>query len=219
MTNNLSKFLQGFVDEDEDSTEHSVSVKEQKEEKLAQESMKEIQDENENTYKSVKKISEESKQTIKSDTLGNYELAKEINKQVDSKVNKKNGMVLNLKLKAITSDTVHPDTKMTDVDKPVIKPELKKVIKEKEGEDAGKNEIDEDKDLENLFKKSGTPEEMKEKWMFTIKKARKSHATTMLNRKVCAGKFRFSSIGELEILPDLDTYGKSSKQIISMQWQ
>jgi hypothetical protein len=73
-------------------------------------------------------------------------------------------------------------------------------------------------DIDVLFAKTNTPMDQKEKWILTIQKARQSNAKTMFNTKVCTGRFRFTSIGELEILPDMDTYGKSSKEILSIKW-
>lgn len=79
--------------------------------------------------------------------------------------------------------------------------------------------IEDDTDLlEELFRKSGTPLEQKEPWMITIKKARKAKVNTMFNKKVSDGRFRFTATGELEILPELDVSGKSSKEIINMDW-
>lgn len=82
-----------------------------------------------------------------------------------------------------------------------------------------KNEVKELDDLEALFEKTDTPLEQKEKWMITIQTARKSNAKTIFNTKVCNGRFRFTSVGQLEILPDMDTSGKSSKELLSMKWK
>lgn len=78
---------------------------------------------------------------------------------------------------------------------------------------------DELEELEKLFHKSDTPIEYKERWIVTVRKARVANGVkTMFNAKVCAGKFRFTKEGDMEILPDLDTSGKSSSDIISMDW-
>ena len=80
-------------------------------------------------------------------------------------------------------------------------------------------EVQEVEDLEALFQRSGTPLDQRDKWLLTIERARGSKQSTMLNKKVCAGKFRFTSVGELEILPDMDTSGKTSKELLGMKWQ
>lgn len=73
-------------------------------------------------------------------------------------------------------------------------------------------------DPEFLFKKTGTSLQFKEKWMLVFEKARNANVNTMFNKKVANGRFRFAENGELEILPDLETYGKSSKDLLSMRW-
>lgn len=72
--------------------------------------------------------------------------------------------------------------------------------------------------LEEMFTKSGTDEKFKEKWFELYQKSVESNKNTMTNRKIRNGKFRFDDAGKLEILPDFDTYGKSSKQLLQEQW-
>lgn len=72
--------------------------------------------------------------------------------------------------------------------------------------------------LDQLFAESGTPYIFREKWMEIYKKAEKSGKTTLTNAKVKAGKFRLDEAGKMEILPDFNTYGKTSNQLLHENW-
>ena len=76
----------------------------------------------------------------------------------------------------------------------------------------------ESSDIEELFVKSGTSMSFHDQWVATLKKARAANVNTMFNKKVSTGKFRFNDMGELEVLPDLETYGKTSNEIIRSNW-
>lgn len=72
---------------------------------------------------------------------------------------------------------------------------------------------------EELFVKSETPIEFKEQWMQIYNKGLSSTKNTMTSQKVKKGRFRLDSHGEIEILADFDTYGKSSKDLLKLNWQ
>lgn len=74
------------------------------------------------------------------------------------------------------------------------------------------------KEIDYLFVHSETDERFRETWVDTLLRARKANVKTQFNKKVSEGRFRFDDSGQLEILPDIDTYGMSSKEILSMRW-
>ena len=76
------------------------------------------------------------------------------------------------------------------------------------------NEID----LELLFKKSETSEKFKEKWMKVYNKAINSKKKNSINSKVREGKFRINNDGNIEIMPEFDTFGKTSKFLLNEHW-
>ena len=126
-------------------------------------------------------------------------------------------------LKSNTSDSEKPK-------KPTIKIKRIKIVRKAEKEpeqdqipNIVKNVDSDNNDncqinLEEMFTKSDTDEKFKEKWFELYQKSIESNKNTMTNRKIRNGKFRFDDAGKLEILPDFDTYGKSSKQLLQEQW-
>ena len=78
--------------------------------------------------------------------------------------------------------------------------------------------INNDKNLEMLFIKSETPLQYKDKWYELYQKALDSNKNTITNQKVKNGKFRLDETGKLEILPDHETYGKTSNQLMKEKW-
>lgn len=76
---------------------------------------------------------------------------------------------------------------------------------------------DESKKLEIMFKKSETNEFYREKWYEIYNKAINSDKKTQTNKKVREGKFRIVD-GTIEILPDHETFNKTSRDLLSEQW-
>ena len=73
--------------------------------------------------------------------------------------------------------------------------------------------------MEKLFKESGTPTIMRERWFNMYEKAIKSTKNTEITKKVRNGKFRINNNKDVEILPDYPTAGKSSKQLLREHWK
>lgn len=73
--------------------------------------------------------------------------------------------------------------------------------------------------LEKLFLESETDERFKEKWMSVYEKAINSNKKNSINAKVREGKFRIDKDGNIEIMPEFETYGKSSKLLLNQHWQ
>lgn len=74
-------------------------------------------------------------------------------------------------------------------------------------------------EINEMFMRSGTGQQFYSKWVLVLKKAMDASVDTLFNKKVTSGRFRFADNGELEILPDMDTYGKSSRELLSMNWK
>lgn len=72
---------------------------------------------------------------------------------------------------------------------------------------------------EKLFEESETPLIFREKWFALYEKALSSGKQTMTNQKVKNGKFRLNEVGALEILPDFETKGKSSNDLLHEVWK
>lgn len=111
-----------------------------------------------------------------------------------------------------------------------IKHELEKDIKE---ENEGKKhqqrrrmmqtvqnlDADDQKALDQLYLKSGTPAKFKDKWYALHQKAMDSDKNTQINSKIRRGKFRFDKDGNLEILPEHETVGKTVTELLHEQWK
>lgn len=82
-----------------------------------------------------------------------------------------------------------------------------------------KKEEDTKESLEELFLRSETDPHLKNQWMELYQKALNSDKDTWTNRKVRKGKFRITNEGKMEILPDFDTFGKSSSEILKENWR
>lgn len=82
-----------------------------------------------------------------------------------------------------------------------------------------KSSMDEKALAEKLFEESETPLVFKEKWFALYEKALSSGKQTMTNQKVKNGKFRLNETGALEILPDFETKGKSSNDLLHEVWK
>ena len=198
MGSNLGKFLQGFSDQQEDENIESTLPTQPKNGEERHESNVPKQDsiQSAGLVRPVERI----KRRRSSDEPAKVESVKSPEPQQQDAVKHK-PLKLNLKMAAQPQEAV-----------PKIDPKTLQSLEEQV------EHVEDSDPLELLFDKSGTPVEQREKWMLTIQKARQSNAKTMFNTKVCNGRFRFTSIGELEILPDMDTSGKTSKELLSMKW-
>lgn len=118
------------------------------------------------------------------------------NRDIDKELNNKDNSKINLKLN-------------------------KKIKKENLEENENKLEINEEKievDLNLLFLESETPEQFREKWFDLYNKSQISDKKTITNQKVRNGRFRFNSTGDLEILSNFKTKGKSSNELLHESW-
>lgn len=99
----------------------------------------------------------------------------------------------------------------------VTKSERQEKLVERAAEVPSKEVTKDEPDVEGLFRRSGTEEKFRERWYAIMEKARHSKSSTFVTRKVLAGRFRVTE-SEMEILPDMDVYGMSSKGILTSQW-
>lgn len=77
-------------------------------------------------------------------------------------------------------------------------------------------------DWEQLFLHSGTDISLRDSWFSMIEKAKHARVRGKLNQKICSGRFRLVdslSGPKLEILPEFDTYGMSSREILNGPWK
>lgn len=81
-----------------------------------------------------------------------------------------------------------------------------------------KNNVSEQK-LERMFIESETKIQFRDKWYEIYNKAVNSDKKTIINNKIRNGRFRIQDDGKLEILADFNTYGKSSKELLNMNWK
>lgn len=71
---------------------------------------------------------------------------------------------------------------------------------------------------EAMFINSETPIERKEEWFSYIEKAKQSKKRNSFIIKVLNGKFRILQDGKMEMLPEIVTYNKTSKDILKTKW-
>lgn len=74
-------------------------------------------------------------------------------------------------------------------------------------------------ELEELYKISDTAINQKERWFEIVDKAWKSDVKSLSNKKFKNGKFRLDQNGHIEMLPDHETHGYSSKDLLKQQWR
>ena len=72
--------------------------------------------------------------------------------------------------------------------------------------------------VEDMFIKSETPESRRKDWFETYENAIKSKKNNYIIEKIRRGKFSITSEGTQIILPELDTYGKSSQELLGENW-
>lgn len=236
MSTNLNKFLQGFLDDEKEENKVSSNINKKEEAQTILKNKNLDQNTNDNyktegkqekTYKNdrepeIKEISDQDtqkEQNVQKLKLNlNFNKEHEEEKEDEDKINEKIKEVKKekyIKKKSNNQDIQKSQSQENEIYEQSNSQErdinIKKTLQTEEKEN--NNQM-----LEKLFIKSQTPIQHRERWFLTIEKALKSDMKTMLNRKVVEGKFRFNSIGELEILPDLDTSGKTSKELLEMKW-
>ena len=98
---------------------------------------------------------------------------------------------------------------------------VKNIIKEdiNDIENSKNSENNEKLRVEKMFENSETALFFKEKWMALYQKAINSDKKTLINDKIRRGRFRINEEGKMEILPDFETKGKSSKQLLRESWK
>lgn len=74
-------------------------------------------------------------------------------------------------------------------------------------------------ELNHLFRISGSSPDRKDRWMELVKQAWESDKKTLTNKKIKNGKFRLDKDGMIEILPDHETRGLSSKELLKEHWR
>lgn len=72
--------------------------------------------------------------------------------------------------------------------------------------------------VEDMFIRSETPESRRKDWFETYENAIKSKKNNYIIEKIRRGKFSITSEGTQIILPELDTYGKSSQELLGEDW-
>lgn len=141
------------------------------------------------------------------------EKPREVAKKVE---NKKPEKTLKLNINKIKKDT----PKQEVVKKPQVKEKVeeKKVVEEPQKSIATQPEIVEEQDVDLLFLKSETSVDKKAAWMEYYEKALRSKKDNAVTDKLRRGRFRILDDGSFIILPDLDTYQKSSKTLLEENW-
>lgn len=141
------------------------------------------------------------------------EKPREVVKKVE---NKKPEKTLKLNINKIKKDT----PKQEVVKKPQVKEKVeeKKVVEEPKKSVATQPEIVEEPDVDLLFLKSETSVDKKAAWMEYYEKALRSKKDNAVTDKLRRGRFRILDDGSFIILPDLDTYQKSSKTLLEENW-
>ncbi len=142
------------------------------------------------------------------------EKPREVAKKVE---NKKPEKTLKLNINKIKKDTPKQEEV---VKKPQVKEKVeeKKVIEEPQKSIATQPEIVEEQDVDLLFLKSETSVDKKAAWMEYYEKALRSKKDNAVTDKLRRGRFRILDDGSFIILPDLDTYQKSSKTLLEENW-
>lgn len=140
------------------------------------------------------------------------EKPREIAKKIE---NKKSEKTLKLNINKIKKDTPKQEevVKKSQVKE---KAEEKKVIEEPKN--TAQPEIIEEQDVDLLFLKSETSIDKKAAWMEYYEKALRSKKDNAVTDKLRRGRFRILDDGSFIILPDLDTYQKSSKTLLEENW-
>ena len=74
-------------------------------------------------------------------------------------------------------------------------------------------------EINELFAKSETLSKFRDNWFALYEKAINSDKKTRINQKIKTGRFRFNIDGNLEILSEFDTAGKTSKDLLNLAWK
>lgn len=104
-------------------------------------------------------------------------------------------------------------TKEETVEKEVVEEKVVKPVVEKPKEVKEVKEIT----AEDLFIKSGTDYEFKDKWLSTYEKAQSSKKQNAVADRLRQGRF-IATKDAIIILPDYDTTGKSAEDMLEEQW-
>lgn len=72
--------------------------------------------------------------------------------------------------------------------------------------------------IERLFYESETKEEFKQEWIEIYMRGLRSRKKNGTVRKIVNGRFRIMPGGKMEILPDMKTHNKTSKEILKTKW-
>lgn len=72
--------------------------------------------------------------------------------------------------------------------------------------------------VERLFYESETKEEFKQEWIEIYMRGLRSRKKNSTVRKIINGRFRIMPGGKMEILPDMKTHNKTSKEILKTKW-
>lgn len=72
--------------------------------------------------------------------------------------------------------------------------------------------------IERLFYESETKEEFKQEWIEMYMRGLRSRKKNATVRKIVNGRFRIMPGGKMEILPDMKTHNKTSKEILNTKW-
>ena len=199
---NLNKFLQSFSEE--------IKEKQQKEELLN----KKI--EQENLFNNKECINEINNDKIKPKI--------KLNKTIKlNKINTNNESQNDEQLLS-EQEKIFLENRKKDQ---IVKEQLEKdLIKSLESVNTPNNKVENNVsshnskiDLEKMFIESETPEEFRDKWFELYNKSLTSTNKTMTNNKIKNGRFRFNTEGELEILANFKTKGKSSNQLLHEIWK
>lgn len=199
---NLNKFLQSFSEE--------IKEKQQKEELLN----KKI--EQENLFNNKECINEINNDKIKPKI--------KLNKTIKlNKINKNNESKNDEQLLSEQEKIFLENRKKDQIVKEQLEQDL---IKSLESVNTPNNKVENNVsshnskiDLEKMFIESETPEEFRDKWFELYNKSLTSTNKTMTNNKIKNGRFRFNTEGELEILANFKTKGKSSNQLLHEIWK
>lgn len=106
-----------------------------------------------------------------------------------------------------------PDTDNNTNNKQLIDNNVKLIENDNGSIDSGIEKIN------SLFVKSETLYKFKDNWFALYEKAINSDKKTTTNQKIKDGRFRFNIDGNLEILAEFDTSGRTSKDLLNLSWK
>ncbi len=114
--------------------------------------------------------------------------------------------------------TINTTNEKQQDEKPVkIKEDTQNINTNSDNTNTSSKEKDEQAEIDNLFKISETKKEYKDVWINVYKEAKESKKSNYIVDKCKRGRFIIID-GKPVILPELDIYGKSSKDIMNIHW-